>query len=105
MHEDRAISAGRLDRVRRELISPNRYSARSPFRIEMWTVPDDTDGRVGEPVPIVDALAAGYEPAGPGTPWGRPWATAWFRLSGVVPDDWAGQIHYLPSLARYALRR
>ena len=57
----------------------------------MWVVPDDPDGGPGEPVPVTDALAAEYGPAGPGTNWGRPWGTTWFRLSGTVPAEWAGR--------------
>jgi alpha-mannosidase len=91
MHEDRAIAEGRLARARRELIAPNRWAAREPFRVEMWTVPDAPDGGPGEPVPVDDALAATFEPAGPGTNWGRPWGTTWFRLSGTVPEEWAGR--------------
>jgi alpha-mannosidase len=91
MHEDRAVAEGRLARIRRELIAPNRWAAREPFRVEMWAVPDAPDGGPGEPVPVDDALAATYVPAGPGTNWGRPWGTTWFRLSGTVPAGWAGR--------------
>lgn len=46
--------------------------------------------------PAVEALAieagpapAAMSPFAAGSPWGTPWATTWFRLSGVVPAEWA----------------
>ena len=91
MHEDRAIAEGRLARVRRELIAPNRWRRRTPVTIGMWAVPDDPDGGPGEPVAVTEALAATYQPAQRGTNWGRPWGTTWFRLSGEVPPEWVGE--------------
>ncbi|MCC6227109.1 MAG: alpha-mannosidase [Microthrixaceae bacterium] len=91
MHEDRAIAEGRLVRVRRELIAPNRWRQRTPLTIGMWAVPDDPDGGPGEPVPVSDALAAVFDAVERGTAWGRPWGTTWFKLTGRVPDEWAGE--------------
>jgi len=31
------------------------------------------------------------EPFVAGSSWGAPWATTWFRLTGEIPADWAGQ--------------
>lgn len=38
-----------------------------------------------------DALQAPYEPFAVGEPWGPPWSTSWFRLTGEVPEEWAGR--------------
>jgi len=62
VHEDRAIAEGRLARFRRELISPNRWAARTPFQLEVWVVPDDPAGGPGEPVPVPPAPAVGPHP-------------------------------------------
>ena len=90
MHDDSSIIEQRLPRVRRDLISPNRWRRTQPFEVTKWTVPDDADGHVGEPVPASVALAATYEPAGVGAAWGRPWGTTWFHLTATVPTEWAG---------------
>ncbi len=93
MFDDHDITRRRIERVRRELITPNRVAATMPFDLEMWEVPDDADdGLVGEPVALDAARAATFRPVETGTPWGRPWGTAWFRLSATVPSEW----HDLP---------
>lgn len=59
-----------------------------PLTTSAWHVP-------GEPVPVADALAAArdgrYEPVAPGAPWGEPWSTWWFEITGSVPAEFAGQ--------------
>ncbi len=91
MHDDRRIIESRLKRVRSDFLTPAIWSPKVPFHVEMWTVPDDADGLVGEPVDITEALAATYSPSGPGTPWGRPWATTWFRVTATIPDEFDGR--------------
>jgi hypothetical protein len=49
--------------------------------VERWEVRD-------EPVLFAEAVAHGFEPVGPGTPWSKPSGTTWFRLTGTVPDGW-----------------
>ena len=71
-------------RALRERIRPAIYGAAVPLDIEVWHAP-------GEPVPPAEALAATYEPAEIGLPWGPAWGTAWFHFSGQVPAEWAGQ--------------
>lgn len=45
----------------------------------------------GEPIPAADALNREYRPVTVGEPWGRAWDTAWFRISGTIPREWAGR--------------
>src|SRR5262245_58316155 len=52
----------------------------------------------GEPVPAEVALAADYRPFAVGERWGPAWATSWFRVTGRVPAEWAGQ-HVVAKLA------
>ncbi|HKY15708.1 MAG TPA: glycoside hydrolase family 38 C-terminal domain-containing protein [Microthrixaceae bacterium] len=90
MHREREILERRLARVRKEYIRPAIWSRRTPFAIESWSVPNRPDGTVGEPVDPEEAAAQSYEPSGPGSAWGRPWGTTWFRLRGEVPVVWEG---------------
>ncbi len=46
---------------------------------------------LGEPISFADAESATYEPFPVGGSWGPAWSTTWFRLSGQVPADWAGE--------------
>ncbi|HKS47610.1 MAG TPA: glycoside hydrolase family 38 C-terminal domain-containing protein [Amycolatopsis sp.] len=83
MHDDRRLVEGRLRRALSQRIRPAQYAASVPLEVEVWHVP-------GEPVPVTAALAAEYRPFEPGMPWGPPWSTSWFRLTGTVPAGWAG---------------
>jgi len=44
----------------------------------------------GEQVAAREALEATYVPVRAGDPWGPPWSTTWFRVTGEVPAGWAG---------------
>jgi len=72
----------RVNRYLRERIAPAIYQTRVPVSVEAWEVP-------GEPVPFHVAVGGTYRPVEVGQAWGRPWGTTWFRLSGVVPAEWA----------------
>src|SRR6478609_4247291 len=92
MHQDRELIERRLARVRDQYITPAIWGPRRPLDAVMWSVPDSADGTVGEPVPVEEAVAAtDWMTARPGTAWGRPWGTVWFRLTGEIPTDWAGR--------------
>ncbi|MDF3289962.1 alpha-mannosidase [Streptomyces silvisoli] len=84
MHDDRLLVEGRLERALAQFIKDAVYSARTPMTVRAWHVR-------GEPVPVEEALKAAYEPFSPGTEWGAPWSTSWFRIEGTVPQEWAGR--------------
>lgn len=84
MHNDRDVTEQRLARVLGERIRPAVHARSVPLDVEVWHVP-------GEPVPVREALAAPYRPARVGDHWGPAWSTSWFKVSGTVPADWAGQ--------------
>ena len=84
VHDDRVVIEQRLRRVLRERLIPATYTRVVPMRVAAWPAP-------GEPVPFARARAAEYRPTGPGEPWGPPWGTAWLRITGEVPPDWAGR--------------
>ena len=84
MHSDRGLIEQRLDRVVQDRIRSAIYGLSVPLTLDVWHVPD-------EPVPVTEALTAQYQPAQIGDLWGTPWSTSWFRMSGVVPAEWAGK--------------
>jgi alpha-mannosidase len=81
VHDDRRLVEERLRRMLTTRLVPAKYAASVPLDIEVWHVPD-------EPVPVAEALAAEFEPFTVGQRWGAPWSTSWFRLRGVVPEQW-----------------
>ncbi|MEU1416397.1 glycoside hydrolase family 38 C-terminal domain-containing protein [Streptomyces sp. NPDC049097] len=84
MHDERRRIEERVERVHSQRIKPAIYAASVPLEVAAWQAP-------GEPVPFAEAAAAPYAPFTMDTPWGPPWGTTWFRMSGRVPDDWAGK--------------
>ncbi|MGP3776969.1 alpha-mannosidase [Streptomyces sp. SDT5-1] len=84
MHSDRDIVQHRLRRVLDERIRPAVHATSVPMEIGIWPVP-------GEPVPVAEGLAADYRPIEVGTPWGPAWTTNWFKVTGRVPEEWAGR--------------
>ncbi|GGW10620.1 alpha-mannosidase [Streptomyces capoamus] len=84
MHDDRTLVEARLRRVLDERLRPAVYPQSVPLRVAVWHAP-------GEPVPVAQGLAAEPEPTEVGTRWGAPWGTSWFRVTGTVPEAWAGR--------------
>ncbi|PZH06920.1 alpha-mannosidase [Streptomyces sp. NTH33] len=84
MHDDRTLVEARLRRVLDERIRPAVYPESVPLEVAVWHAP-------GEPVPVAEGLAAEPEPVEVGARWGAPWGTSWFRVTGTVPEDWAGR--------------
>ncbi|MFF1685299.1 alpha-mannosidase [Streptomyces sp. NPDC058254] len=84
MHDDRTLVEARLKRVLDERIRPAVYPESVPLDVAVWNAP-------GEPVPVDEGLAATPEPITVGARWGAPWATCWFRVTGTVPEAWAGR--------------
>ena len=83
MHDDRSLIETRLEQALADRIRPRIYPRSVPLELEIWSAP-------GEPVPVAEGLAAAYAPIRTGDAWGRPWGTAWFRVRGTVPAEWAG---------------
>ncbi len=78
MHDERRRIEERVERVHNQRIKPAIYAASVPLDVAAWQAP-------GEPVPFTEAAAAAYAPFTMDTPWGPPWGTTWFRMSGRVP--------------------
>ncbi|MEV4316279.1 glycoside hydrolase family 38 C-terminal domain-containing protein [Actinocrispum sp. NPDC049592] len=84
MHDDRKLVEDRITRVLAERIKPAVYPRFVPLDLAVWNAP-------GEPVPVAEGLSADYETCSVGYQWGPAWGTSWFRISGTVPGEWAGQ--------------
>ncbi|MFF6996869.1 alpha-mannosidase [Streptomyces sp. NPDC008313] len=84
MHDDRTLVEARLKRVLDERVRPAVYPESVPLDVAVWHAP-------GEPVPVEEGLAATPEPIEAGARWGAPWGTSWFRVTGTVPEAWAGR--------------
>ncbi|MEV7401913.1 glycoside hydrolase family 38 C-terminal domain-containing protein [Streptomyces sp. NPDC091267] len=84
MHHDRTVTERRLDRVLNQRLRPAVHGRSVPLDVAIWNV-------TGEPVPVTEGLDAPYEPVHTGALWGPAWSTSWFRISGTVPAEWAGQ--------------
>ncbi|MFD3581333.1 alpha-mannosidase [Streptomyces sp. NPDC058683] len=84
MHDDRSLVEARLRRVLDERIRPAVYPESVPLDVAVWHAP-------GEPVPVDEGLAAEPGPIEVGARWGAPWGTSWFRVTGTVPEEWAGR--------------
>ncbi|MGW7041813.1 alpha-mannosidase [Streptomyces avermitilis] len=84
MHDDRTLVEARLRRVLDERIRPAVYPESVPLEVAVWHAP-------GEPVPVAEGLAAPVDPIAAGARWGAPWGTSWFRVTGTVPEAWAGK--------------
>ncbi|WP_406095062.1 alpha-mannosidase [Streptomyces sp. NBC_01013] len=84
MHDDRSLVEARLKRVLDERIRPAVYPESVPLDVAVWNAP-------GEPVPVAEGLTGATGPIAVGDRWGAPWGTCWFRVSGTVPEAWAGR--------------
>ncbi|MFI6686938.1 alpha-mannosidase [Streptomyces sp. NPDC050485] len=84
MHDDRGLVEARLKRVLDERVRPAVYPESVPLEVAVWDAP-------GEPVPVEEGLAAEPHPIAVGDLWGAPWGTSWFRVTGRVPEEWAGR--------------
>lgn len=83
MHTDPTIIEQRLARMLSQRLRPAVHARCVPLTVEVWHVP-------GEPVPVAAALAADHGPAQVGDRWGPAWSTSWFKVSGRIPQEWAG---------------
>ena len=70
--------ADRFLRFCDDVLEPAACTLPSPLRVEAFQSAD--------PIPFRRALAGPFEPVPLGWEWGPTWSTAWFRLTGVVPD-------------------
>ena len=73
----------RIEEVVRTVVRPAIYPVTTTLGVAAHHVH-------GEPITSAEAAARTFEPFAVGEPWGPAWDTTWFRLTGAVPDTWAG---------------
>ncbi len=83
MASDLQAAAHRFEVYARDVIAPAMFPLAEPLRAEAF--------QCAEPVPYDTAVRGEYRPVEPGWQWGPVWSTAWFRLSGRVPETMAGR--------------
>ena len=44
-----------------------------------------------EPTPFSERLNLDYKPIKEGESWGQKWESAWFHLTGSIPEEWSGE--------------
>lgn len=79
---DREYAALAFERFVDEVLRPRVLALRAPLAVEVF--------QSRERVPLDVARAATYRPVALGFRWGPVWSTAWFRLTGRVPEEMAG---------------
>lgn len=87
MKVDAEIFRPRFEMLCREVIGPAIYPDAEPLSVGAW--------RAEDRFAIGAARAARFDPVELPHAWGPVWSTAWFRLSGGVPDRFAGKTVHL----------
>lgn len=81
------IQLKRFAVVLRDVVEPLVYPAAAPLEAHAAVFAD-----IKSPPPSAeDALKLSFSPVKPGWRWGPKWATAWFKVKGTVPKDFAGK--------------
>ena len=65
-------------------------------RIQTYIVPETVplDAEFAwskDPTPFSKRLSLDYKSIKTGEPWGEKWESAWFHLTGQVPQEWTGK--------------
>ncbi|GHC98763.1 alpha-mannosidase [Zhihengliuella salsuginis] len=84
MHDDVPLTVGRATRVLAERIRPAVHAVSVPLTAACRALD-------GEPIAPADGLALDFGEYAVGETWGPAWGTTWFRLTGRIPADWAGE--------------
>ncbi len=75
--------ARRLAVFSQEVLEPRMYPRTVPLAAAVF--------QCAQPIPYAAAVRQEYKPVPPGWRWGPLWSTAWFRLRGQIPADFAGR--------------
>ncbi len=82
MHDDVVKTEGRIRNTLEQRLRPRVVAERESCAVSAF--------EPGDPVPVDEALSASYRDVQPGTRWGAPWSTTWFKITGQVPSPWRG---------------
>jgi alpha-mannosidase len=81
------IQLKRFAVVLRDVVEPLVYPAAAPLEAHAAVF---ADIKATPPTPE-EALKLNFQPVKPGWRWGPKWATAWFKVKGTTPTDFAGK--------------
>ena len=84
MTEPSSLRRARVERTLRQVIPRGRRHLLATIDLSAHHVG-------GEPIPYDEAVTRPFNPFRVGDAWGPAWDTTWFRVSGRVPEEWAGQ--------------
>ncbi|MCC6728064.1 MAG: alpha-mannosidase [Chthonomonadales bacterium] len=84
MHKHPQQTLARVERFVTRELRDRLWLRQAPMDAAVWR----PGGRAAPP----DAPGQTYQSVEPGFTWGPVWSDAWFRFSGRVPDDWAGEV-------------
>ena len=73
----------RAQKLLDQVIQPSVFSDHHALNVEVF--------QCAEPIRYDQAIKQTYTPVKLGFEWGPVWSTAWFRLKGTVPSQWASQ--------------
>ncbi|HLI43009.1 MAG TPA: glycoside hydrolase family 38 C-terminal domain-containing protein [Acidimicrobiales bacterium] len=78
------IQQGRITRLLTQVIWPATQPESAPLAVAISRLP-------GEPLPPETCEALTFTPFRVGEPWGGAWSTAWFKVTGRIPDSFDGR--------------
>lgn len=81
MHKQEKFIEARADRILLQKLPDSLYLNAFELSISAWEVPS-------EPVSFDAAMLQTFTPFTPGSKWGKPWGTTWFRIEGQIPKHW-----------------
>lgn len=84
---DAYLSMRRFQTYFRDVIDPAVWSAAHPLAAAVHQLQDPA----ADPIPAERAAGLEFRPVAPTWLWGPKWSTAWFKVSGVLPAEWAGR--------------
>ncbi|GAA1300075.1 alpha-mannosidase [Saccharothrix xinjiangensis] len=99
MHDDRVTIEQHIERTLLQRIWPAQYRKSVDLKVSLWETPDHNQ------VLFKDAITKTFQGIDPGTAWGKPWRTGWFKVEtkdglGVPKTpDWQGkrvEVHFDP---------
>lgn len=77
------LTAARIERFLRNELQQLLWSRTVPLKASVYRPEGD--------IAPADVLQHEFQPIEPGYTWGPVWSDAWFRFTGTIPAEWAGE--------------
>jgi len=81
------LTISRYQTFLRDVLDPAIYPASVPVGASVYQIPDIR----ATPISAAEAMMREYRSVEVGWQWGPKWSTAWFRVTGSIPDSFTGQ--------------